>query len=416
MIFTEILNTLIQKKETIDAWFYDKEHSTELPFYSSADIRYAGFKCAVVDTNLFPAGFNNLCINQSHDAQDALRSAILRRNPNCREVLIITEEHTRNKFYLENIYVLKSLTESAGFSATIATLCEKMGAAPIEVETQTGRWLTMHCVKTLMQDSTKTYDLVILNNDLIAGIPPILNQLSLPIYPPLEAGWHTRSKTKHFAYSKKYIQEFSQLLSADPWLFSSYFDRVDAIDINQESDQEKLHDHAAVLFEKIQKKYSDYKIESKPYVFLKADSGTYGMGVLPIETPDKLRELNRKNRNKLTTGKGASAIHSFILQEGIPTQRQIDNQPMEACIYHVVNRFVGGFYRTNNRKNDRQSLNSPGMSFIPICQRNQCKNDGKGQHIRDLSDAQLYLYQCLARIGILAAQNEIDELVDAQKK
>ena len=30
------------------------------PFYSSVDLRNAGFKLAPVDTNLFPGGFNNL--------------------------------------------------------------------------------------------------------------------------------------------------------------------------------------------------------------------------------------------------------------------------------------------------------------------------------------------------------------------
>ncbi|MBI3616766.1 MAG: glutamate--cysteine ligase [Candidatus Omnitrophica bacterium] len=43
--------------EEIYRWLDSHERSKELPLYSSVDIRDSGFKLAVVDTNLFPAGF-----------------------------------------------------------------------------------------------------------------------------------------------------------------------------------------------------------------------------------------------------------------------------------------------------------------------------------------------------------------------
>ena len=45
------------KQETIYQWLQEQERAWT-PFYTSVDIRDAGFKIAVVDTNLFPAGFN----------------------------------------------------------------------------------------------------------------------------------------------------------------------------------------------------------------------------------------------------------------------------------------------------------------------------------------------------------------------
>ena len=44
----------------IEAWFRQRWQETPAPITSSVDLRHAGFKLAPVDTNLFPAGFNNL--------------------------------------------------------------------------------------------------------------------------------------------------------------------------------------------------------------------------------------------------------------------------------------------------------------------------------------------------------------------
>ena len=43
--------------------FIDREMSHyEIPFYSSVDIRESKSKFAPIDNNLYPAGFNNLCL------------------------------------------------------------------------------------------------------------------------------------------------------------------------------------------------------------------------------------------------------------------------------------------------------------------------------------------------------------------
>src|ERR1044071_5701499 len=44
----------------IEGWFRNQWRKTAPPFYCLVDLRNAGFKLAPIDTNLFPAGFNNL--------------------------------------------------------------------------------------------------------------------------------------------------------------------------------------------------------------------------------------------------------------------------------------------------------------------------------------------------------------------
>src|SRR6204780_488046 len=109
-----------RQREQIHQWLLAQE-KVYTPFYTSVDIRDAGFKIAVIDTNLFPAGFNNLCEHGLADAESLIKKAILSRVPNAVDILIVAEEHTRNTWYLENIRILQEIITKAGFSAKIAS-------------------------------------------------------------------------------------------------------------------------------------------------------------------------------------------------------------------------------------------------------------------------------------------------------
>src|SRR3989338_9808434 len=95
------------KQDEIHRWLASHEKAGNIPLYSSVDIRDSGLKTAVVDTNLFPAGFNNLCEHGLADAVKFFKDAILKRVPHCQNILIVAEEHTRNTWYLENIRILE---------------------------------------------------------------------------------------------------------------------------------------------------------------------------------------------------------------------------------------------------------------------------------------------------------------------
>ena len=51
------------------------------PFYCSVDLRNAGYKLAPVDTNLFPAGFNNLNPTLRPLCVQAVQTAVERTCP-----------------------------------------------------------------------------------------------------------------------------------------------------------------------------------------------------------------------------------------------------------------------------------------------------------------------------------------------
>ncbi len=407
------------KQADIYSWLRSQETIKDLPLYSSVDIRDACFKIAVVDTNLFPAGFNNLCEHGIEDSAKFIRSAILERVPQCQKVLLVVEEHTRNTWYLENIRILEEIIKNAGFQARIATFfniqpefCES--ANYIELETATQKSVRIYCFKKILNkishDEDK-YDLIILNNDLTSGIPDVLKHSHTPIYPSIQAGWHSRSKSHHFELANKLLLDFANILDLDPWYFSCFFRTAEKIDVNDVHDRQKLMDLTSDLFKDIRQKYAEHKLEQKPFVFLKGDSGTYGMAVVPIEDPNDILELNRRARNNLSTGKSAQVIEKYLIQEGVPTVYSFDNKASEVCVYQITNNMVGGFYRVNSAKSDRQNLNSPGMEF-----KRMCPHLPKYGCCESHSEINIFdIYRILARIAVIAAHQEILHLESQAK-
>ncbi|HQP10954.1 MAG TPA: glutamate--cysteine ligase, partial [Candidatus Omnitrophota bacterium] len=356
---TNFFINLIQARQAdIHRWLESNEAAITPTLYSSVDIRDAGFKIAVIDTNIFPAGFNNLCEHGLEDSAKFMGEAIKARVPTGKNILIIAEEHTRNAWYLENIRILQTIIERAGFHAKIATFLDVQPefcnqAKSVELETATGQSVKIHCFRKILQEyeaGRERIDMIIMNNDLTTGIPDILKNSKVPIYPSIQAGWHSRLKSDHFDHTRNLIDELSGILGIDPWLFTGIYNVVDHADINNADDRQRLADAAADLFARIEEKYHEHRIAEKPFIFLKADAGTYGMGVLPVEDPFDILQLNRKNRNKLHVGKSAKVIDRFLLQEGVPTIYSTAHDVSEVCIYQIENNLIGGFYRSHSLK------------------------------------------------------------------
>ena len=414
-----LIEKVQNKQREVHAWLESHETSKDLPLYSSVDIRDAGFKITVVDTNLFPAGFNNLCEHGIEDSIKFIKKAVLERVPYCQNILIVAEEHTRNTWYLENIRVLQNIIEQAGFQVSTATFltiqpafCET--ARYVELTTATGQPLKIHCFKTILDEiksGKKTYDLIILNNDLTTGIPQVLIDANVPIYPSMHAGWHSRLKSNHFHHTSELIEEFAQIVQVDPWLFTCLDEVIDHVDINSESDRQKVTDLASGLFLRIETKYKEHGINEKPYILVKADSGTYGMAVLTVEDPREIIEMSRKTKNKLYKGKASQIVQRYLLQEGVPTIYNIERQVSEVVIYQIVNNLVGGFYRSHPSKSSRENLNAQGADFKKMCPHLAKYGECGIHHDLNIFD----IYRILARIAAIAARREIVQLEASQK-
>ena len=106
---------LINNLNLIEDWFSQKARGGPVPFYSSFDIRDSGLKAACVDANVFPAGFNNICVEDQNRAGSLIKSYLDEKYSAIKTILLLAEEHTRNFYYWDNVFVIKSLIEEAGF-------------------------------------------------------------------------------------------------------------------------------------------------------------------------------------------------------------------------------------------------------------------------------------------------------------
>ena len=225
-----ILDTLKALDEAryddIEQWMGEKRKIAAPYFYNSVDLRHSGLKLAPVDTNVFPAGFNNLSPAAKARSSRFIARILQDEYPDAKRVVIVPENHTRNLGYLENLATLQSLFESIGIEVQLGSLIAESGA-PIELEAPSGFKLTEHAIlrdgNKLTLDNHFVPDLIIMNNDMTAGSPHQLEGLSQPVLPPLGMGWYRRRKSVHFAAYRALIEDFCKTFDLDPWLLGAEF-------------------------------------------------------------------------------------------------------------------------------------------------------------------------------------------------
>ncbi|MGZ8271993.1 MAG: glutamate--cysteine ligase, partial [Methylophilus sp.] len=124
----------------IEHWFRTQWLERSAPFYASVDLRNAGFKLAPVDTNLFPGGFNNLNPEFLSLSVQAAQVAIEKICPEARRLLLIPENHTRNTYYLRNVYELCNILKTAGLDVRIGSISPEV-TETTKLETHDGHSL-----------------------------------------------------------------------------------------------------------------------------------------------------------------------------------------------------------------------------------------------------------------------------------
>ena len=183
----ELEQRILESLPAIERWFRLEWMEHTPPFYTAVDVRNAGFKLAPVDTNLFPGGFNNLNDAFMPLCVQAAQAAIERICAGAGSILLIPENHTRNQFYLQNVAKLVSILRLTGLEVRLGSLLPEI-TAPTVVELANGSSLTLeplerHGSRLGLKDFNPCA--VLLNNDLSAGPPAILQDLDQLVAPML---------------------------------------------------------------------------------------------------------------------------------------------------------------------------------------------------------------------------------------
>ena len=401
---------ILNNQTTIESWFRNAWREVRVPFYASVDIRNAGYKIAPVDTNLFPSGFNNLNPSFESLCIHAVQMAIEHTRLSVDKILIIPENHTRNLFYLENIASLQSIIEKAGFEVRIGTLIDDI-SKPVRIELNSSKTILLEPVR---RDDNRLFagdfnpDLILLNNDLAIGEPDIFKNIEQKITPPTSLGWSSRLKSGHFNFYQKVAGEFAELVDIDPWLIDPMFRNCGKVDFMKHEGVDCLSSNVKSLLEAINVKYRKYDVELPSFVMVKADAGTYGMGVMSIRSQDEISELNRKERTRMATTKEGQKVSQVIIQEGVYTHETWGNDETvaEPVVYMVDRQVVGGFYRVHNKRSTSQNLNTPGMRFEPLAFLDCCNTPDPNLKA-DCHQNRFYTYGVISRLALLAAAHEI---------
>ncbi|MDR9498003.1 MAG: glutamate--cysteine ligase [Hydrogenovibrio sp.] len=406
----ELEQHLLNQQSQIEAWFRKQFKQTPAPFYASVDLRNAGYKLAPVDTNLFPAGFNNLHTDLRPLAIQAAQNAVTAACPIADGVLIIPENHTRNQFYLENLAVLQEILLAAGYEVRIGSINPDI-TEPTDLPLPSGKTLTLEPL-TRQEDRVGVDDFfpcaVLLNNDLSGGRPEILENIDQTLLPPLDLGWADRYKTEHFGHYQDITQEFAQLIDIDPWLITPLSLPCGPVNFKERTGLETLADSVNQVLKQTQTYYDNHDIDCQPFAIIKSDSGTYGMAIMSVNTPEDVLSLNRKQRNKMSSAKEGRVAEQMLVQEGVYTFETIEEAVAEPVVYMIHNQVVGGFYRVHTGKSATDNLNSPGMHFQSLSFQTACVTPDQNQ-APDASPNRFYAYGVIARLALLAAAREIDQ-------
>lgn len=397
-----IKSLLAEKEGEVDGWI--KEHSRRSPpfFYSSVDIRHSGDKIVPVDTNLFPAGFHLLSEQGAARAASAVARYINNLGKDIHNVALLPEAHTRNLHYLDNVAALRDIITKAGYDVTLAGVAVE---ETLRLTSNNGSMLEVHPLK---RDGLELYikgarqDIAIVNNDLSSGAPDILRDLSIHVLPPVGMGWYRRRKTGHFDSYSEVVRLFAREFDFDPWLISTIFSRCGEIDFKQRKGLECVALNVERVLHKIRRKYDEYGIADEPYVFIKANSGTYGMGIMTAKSSDDVFAINKKIRGKMSAIKEGMQSTQVIIQEGVPTIDMVDGKPAEPMAYLVGEMVVGCTYRVNDVRDRYGNLNSEGMRFETV-------SAGNAHEEPDSHRAPCPVASLIARLASLAASRECYE-------
>ena len=362
-----IHHNIVKYYDFVCEWFVKKSQGLPFPFYSSFDLRDSGQKITPVDANLFPAGFNNIC-EVDREAAPMLVSRYLREyHPTLSYVILLAEEHTHNPFYWDNVYTLKNLLQKAlqmdcsknvGFPKVEVCVPGKFILKDQVFTTAVGRNLPVFLLKNKINQA----DLIISNNDFSITYNFKFN---IPIVPSPSSGWHNRKKHTFFHTYNQLVKEFADVIHIPANVLSIQTERFTELDLQDEKCLKRLKNAINVFLEKLKPEYA--KLNQKPYVFLKNNSGTYGLGMTIIQSSEDIDHWNYKIKKKMKAAKGGVKVRELILQEGISSDLKTEGAVAEPVLYLIGKNLVGGFLRAHKEKNAKDNLNSPGAVYRTLC-------------------------------------------------
>ncbi len=406
----ELEQRILESMPAIERWFRLEWMEHTPPFYTSADLRNAGFKLAPVDTNLFPASFNNLTPEMLPLAVQAAMAAIEKICPEAKNLLLVPDARTADTFYLQNLQRLVEVFTQAGLNVRLGSMDAQL-EAPVPLALPDGGELMLEpLLRKRGRLGLKDFDpcTILLNNDLTAGVPRTLEHLHEQyLLPPLHAGWPVRRRSRHFQSYEEVAKKFAKLLGMDPWLINPMVAKCDKVDFDKPEGLECVRTQVDAMLAKVRRKYKEYGINERPFVVVKADNAA-GTGILTLRDAKELDDPERLARGRIGLVREGEPLDELVIQEGVPTYERIHQAVAEPVVVMIDRYVVGGFYRVHAERSADENLGAPGSRYVPLAFAGSTQLPKPGAKPGASPPNRFYMYGVIGRLAMLAAAYELE--------
>jgi glutamate--cysteine ligase len=390
---------LFRDNSNAKAWLEAQIKKNPIPIYSSFDVRHSKHKIVNVDANIYPAGFNNFHEIDKLKAKDLFKKYLDEKyGSSIHKIAIITEEHTENRFYWDNVFHLKSYLEAAGFVVRLG-FARQLDSA-FTLTSSAGKSMEIESVEP-GSDLIENFkpDLFICNNDFSDPHTEWAGRIKIVSNPPREFGWYQRKKSNYFRHYNQIASELCAAAGVDPFCL-----RVETTDfcgfkVQEEESLGRLGKAVDEFLDRLRAQYASRGIGEEPFAFVKNNSGTYGLGIVSVKSGKEIVEWTSKTRKKMKAAKGGNEVSDLIIQEGIPSEISQNSWAAEPVMYMVGSKFAGSFFRCHPERSMTESLNSPGANYLPTAVEEL-----------SMSDGQWNTYAWTVVLGVLAIAREGQEM------
>jgi glutamate--cysteine ligase len=388
------------------------------PFYTSVDLRNAGYKLAPVDTELFPSGFNNLTPQMLPLAVQAAMAAIEKICPEAKNLLLVPgpQANSGSPFYLTHLQRLVEVFTLAGLNVRLGSLARGIDK-PVKLALPEGGELLLEpLVRERRRLGLADFDpcTILLNDDLAAGVPGLLEDLHEQyLLPPLQASSALRRRSRHCRSYEEVAKRFAKLLGMDPWLLHTLHGECGQVDPASDAGLDCVKSNVDALLAKVRRKHKEYGIAERAFVVVKSD-GPGGTDVITVRDAKDLDEPERRGRlarlsQRVAGGRTVPGGPCDVLvQEGVPTYERINDAVAEPVVYMMDRYVIGGFYRVHAARGIDESLDAPGSAFVPLAFAESHQLPRRGVKPGASAPNRFYMYGVIGRLAMLGAAYELE--------
>ena len=409
-MYEPVLLSIKKNSYEISGWFEKHLKRIPVPFLASVVIKDSGFKTTISGINFFPLGLNHIAKADLRNTPQLVKKYFKKYHSDIeklKKILVLATVRHSNPFYYEHLFTLVQILKKSSLKVELGTL--EMLDVPSKIKTPSKKTLKIFPV-TIESDRIRIGkfdpDFVLLTDPFTSDLTLKLANLRQSMNPPYKVLSFMHKRSDSLNIFNTLAKDFSDLIGIDPWLISTQFHVDTHVNFEEKSGVEKVANSTNILLQNLEQKYREYKVIQRPSVQIVNNSGTYGMGMLSIQSTKELSELYFKKKAKRTNGKSQSVINEVLIQESVPVRPLFNKFVGETVIYLLGNEISGGYIKTYTDKTAKNVLSSRELLFQPVG-----LTRGTVAKVKKQTDKTLgLLYQNLSRLGGLAAGYEIDRI------